>query len=186
MKRVVYPFAPKSSTTLVPGQFWSIPLSSGRFGCGRVVQLPGTKFIGSSRTLLAGLMDWIGAAPPTAESIAGAGTLIQGEAHIRTILSTGGEILGWRALEDDRIEPGFFCSQSEWSGCELKRGFQTLRRISMEEFRRYPVFSSWGYAVMGLVAENLDRDPEGTRKVKRDHSTGKTGGPFPRLGEEPD
>jgi hypothetical protein len=183
MKKVIYPFVPKSNSSLVPGHFWAIPLASGRYGCGRVIQLPTKKAIGSTRSFLAGLMDWIGDRSPTGEAIAGSKTLTQGEVHLKTILCTGGTVLGWRALDDDGIEPDLFCSQSEWSGCVLKRGLHDLRPISMDEFKHYPVFSAWGYMVIHHHAENLAQDPERTRKYCRDHSDGKTGGPFPRLGE---
>jgi hypothetical protein len=37
-----YPFTPKWNRYLLPGQFWAVPLSDGRFGCGRVMgSLPG-------------------------------------------------------------------------------------------------------------------------------------------------
>jgi hypothetical protein len=32
-----YPFVPKTNAQLVAGQSWSIPLSDGRFACGRVL-----------------------------------------------------------------------------------------------------------------------------------------------------
>ncbi|HZP14788.1 MAG TPA: hypothetical protein VFA96_03115 [Nocardioides sp.] len=32
-----YPFEPKSNTYLVSGQFWGVPLSDGRWACGRVL-----------------------------------------------------------------------------------------------------------------------------------------------------
>ncbi len=183
MKKVVYPFVPKSNAFLLPGHFWAIPLKSGRFGCGRVIQLPMVKTIGCTRSFLAGVMDWVGDSPPTAETIAGFGTLTQGEVHLKAVLCTGGEILGCRALEDDGIEPSLFCSQSEWRGCILKRGLEELRPINREEFKKYPVFSGWGYRVAQTYAELLSEEPERIRKTLRDHSTGKTGGPFPELGE---
>ena len=34
-----YPLAPKTNAQLSPGQFWSIPLGDGRFGCGRVLRV---------------------------------------------------------------------------------------------------------------------------------------------------
>src|SRR5262249_10570900 len=34
-----YPFVPRSTAYLRPGQFWAIPLSDGRFACGRVLAL---------------------------------------------------------------------------------------------------------------------------------------------------
>ena len=46
-----YPFVPKSNRWLEPGQFWGVPLRSGRHACGRVLLSPGwrgvrTTFIG--------------------------------------------------------------------------------------------------------------------------------------------
>ena len=32
-----YPFEPKSNAHLLPGQFWGVPLSDGRWACGRVL-----------------------------------------------------------------------------------------------------------------------------------------------------
>ena len=32
-----YPFEPKSNAHLMPGQFWGVPLSDGRWACGRVL-----------------------------------------------------------------------------------------------------------------------------------------------------
>ena len=93
------PSIPRSTAALRPGQFWSIPLRDGRFGCGRVlgvVPRGRTWFIGA-------LLDWVGDAPPTAEAIAGAPVLEVGNAHIRTIGFDGGAILGERPLDADGI-----------------------------------------------------------------------------------
>lgn len=84
MRKVIYLFSPKSNTYLVPGQFWAIPLG-----------------------------DWVGEDPATAETIAGTKTLKQGGVHIKTIHETAldGLILGYRSLEEDRIEPYLLKSQ---------------------------------------------------------------------------
>src|SRR5262249_32527133 len=74
-KPMNYPFVPKSTATLEPGQFWSIPLDNGRFACGRVIQLRIENGMRDSRLFLAGLMDWWGRKPPTAERIAGCGVI---------------------------------------------------------------------------------------------------------------
>jgi hypothetical protein len=58
---------------------------------------------GSRTGFLAGLLDWIGADPPTAESIAGAALLEVGHAHIDAISDEGGAILGERPLEADGL-----------------------------------------------------------------------------------
>ena len=55
-----YPFEPKSNAYLVPGQLWGVPLSDGRWGCGRVLAVNTESddyFAGDSRTFLAALMD---------------------------------------------------------------------------------------------------------------------------------
>src|SRR5690349_20549850 len=98
------PLIPKTTAHLRPGQLWSIPLSDGRFGCGRILRAGGdrpttrTRFIGA-------VLDWVGDEPPTAESIAGATVLAIGNAHVRLISFGGGAILGERPLAADGIEP---------------------------------------------------------------------------------
>ena len=96
----VTPLVPKSNAALQPGQFWSVPLRDGRFGCGRVLAVVDggrTRFIGA-------LLDWVGDEPPTADSIAGAPVLAVGNAHVRMISFDGGQILGERPLALDGIE----------------------------------------------------------------------------------
>jgi hypothetical protein len=48
-------------------------------------------------------MDWVGQEPPTAEALGGRRVLHQGHAHIKTILHTGGEVLGCRDLDEDGL-----------------------------------------------------------------------------------
>ena len=59
----------------------------------------------NTRIFLAGLMDWSGDEPPTAQAIAGCKLLEQGRAHVAAITDTGGKILGHRDLELDGL-PG--------------------------------------------------------------------------------
>jgi len=40
MEMPAYPFIPKSNRYLEVGQFWALPLSDGRYGCGRVMAVP--------------------------------------------------------------------------------------------------------------------------------------------------
>ena len=98
-KAIAYPFEPKSITYLCAGQFWAVPLSDGRFGCGRVLHVPGPSEPGPSlylntRIFLAGLMDWSGDEPPTAQAIAGYKLLEQGRVHVAAITDAGSKILG--------------------------------------------------------------------------------------------
>src|SRR6478752_3334312 len=94
-----YPLIPKTTAHLRPGQFWSVPLSDGRFGCGRVLRIDRNKAYGARTTFVGALLDWLGDAPPTSESIAGAAVLAVGSAHVRVIANGGGAGLGERPLE---------------------------------------------------------------------------------------
>jgi hypothetical protein len=85
---------------LRPGQFWSVPLSDGRFGCGRVLGIDRNRGYGSRTWFLGAVLDWVDAEPPTAESIAGAPVLEVGHAHIDVITSDGGGILGESPLTE--------------------------------------------------------------------------------------
>jgi hypothetical protein len=99
-----YPFVPKTNAQLRPGQFWSIPLSDGRFACGRVIAIDRTRSYGARTMFLGAVLDWVGESPPTSETIAGATVKTFGHAHVRLIGESEGEILGGRPLEWDRIE----------------------------------------------------------------------------------
>jgi hypothetical protein len=99
----VYPFVPKSTTNLAPGQFWSIPLSDGRFGCGRVLRVDRDRAYGARVLFVGAVLDWVGEAPPTSEAIAGSEVLAVGTTNVRTIAYGGGWVLGERPLEADGI-----------------------------------------------------------------------------------
>ncbi len=82
-KAIAYPLEPKSIAYLRAGQFWAVPLSDGRFGCGRVLYVPSPSdpqpsLYLNTRIFLAGLMEWSGSEPPTAQAIAGCKLLEQG------------------------------------------------------------------------------------------------------------
>lgn len=147
---------------MLAGQFWAIPISNGRFACGRVIELCGPRDgTPDLRTFIAGLLDWVGNAPPTSESIAGRRTISQGAAHIKTIIHTGGAILGHRDLGLDGIEPDLFLSESPGQGCHLQRGFQILRGATPQEQRELHVFRTWGYSVIQILAEkNFGKDTQ--------------------------
>ena len=150
-----YPFKPKSSANLRPGDFWALPLAGGMYGCGRVIALNPTKGTGSRSMLLAGLMKWVGRNLPTNESLAGCATLAQGQIHLRSILETGGEIIGNRPLTEDKIEADLFLSESPGKNCMLMQGYEILRPASQEEQGQLPVFSTWGYLVIQRKAQAL-------------------------------
>lgn len=152
-----FPFVPKSNKSLEPGDFWSIPLQSGRYACGRVIgRWPEGK--GSRTGFLGGLLDWSSDAPPTEESIAGAVTVEQGGVHIKAILTTGGEIIGHRALELDDIDEWRFIETPDNKTPHLYRGLTPLRPATEEEQQRYPILPIFGYQYMEARANTLFGD----------------------------
>lgn len=91
-----YPFTPKSTSYLEPGHYWPIALSDGKYACGVVV----SKLIDihenkiESRLFLAALIDWTGRKAPTAEDIKDCKAIKVGGAHIKSITTVGGGIIG--------------------------------------------------------------------------------------------
>jgi hypothetical protein len=148
MEERTFPHVPKSSKSLELGDFWSIPLDCGRFACGRVIGRWPVGWRGSHRAFLAGLVDWVFDSPPTTKAIAGAPTLIQGGAHIKTILATGGSILGNRPLEMDGISPQLFIEYPDNRQAHVFRGMDSIRVASEEDIRTLPKLSTFGFMFM--------------------------------------
>jgi hypothetical protein len=142
-----YPFTPKSSAKLSPGDFWSVPIQDGSFACGRVIELPPKGRPGAKVSFLGGLLDWHAPLPPTANSIANCRTVKQGVMHILAIVSTGGQVLGNRALELDGIEPFEMIN-----GDVVQRGFAPIRAWVRGDNDRLATFSTWGYNLISLYA----------------------------------
>jgi hypothetical protein len=153
MKAITYPFTPRSTSDLQPGQFWAVPLSNGFFTCGRVIELPPRGNPGSRISFLAGLLDWCERKPPDFDSIEGAKCFEQGVAHIKAITEHGGEILGIRQLSLDQIEPFLFRDQVVLQGSHIQLGYQRVRRATSSDIS-LPVISTWGYNVVRVLAEH--------------------------------
>jgi hypothetical protein len=154
MNARVFPYVPKSSKSLEMGDFWSIPLDDGYFACGRVLGRWPVGWKASLRGFFAGLLDWVSDAPPTAATIAGATTLIQGGAHIKTILATGGAILGNRLLEVDSISPQLFIEYPNNRQAHVFRGVEQIRVASEEDVRTLPTLSTFGFMFMREYANH--------------------------------
>jgi hypothetical protein len=150
-KRPDYPFVPKSTAYIEPGHFWSIGLAKGGYACGRVIQLKMENGRRDSRTFLAGLMDWCGEEVPTAESIAGCAVIKQGQVHIKTIKDNASEICGFRDLVLDGIEPQLFRDADD--ATYVQQGFDRLRPFDRSKDAELPIFSTWGFGVIKLLAE---------------------------------
>lgn len=151
---IEYPFTPKSNALLRPGQFWAVPLSDGRFACGRVLELPPADYeYGRDVTFFAAIMDWASKKPPSAESIAGTRILEQGKAHIKTILATGGQILGYRRLGADRLKPRRELS-AVFPPCDVVQGYKTLRPATKRDVGILESASGWGFKFISAVGEH--------------------------------
>jgi len=162
-RRPVYPFVPKSTAYLEPGHFWSIPLRNGGYACGRVLQLWTEAGRRNRRLFLAGLMDWSGGEPPTAEALAGRGVLDRGIVHVKTISENAGEVLGHRELALDGIEPGLFLDAA--CATRVQRGFDPLRPFDPGRDAGLPVLVTWGFAVIKLLADHhLGSRPRAVRR----------------------
>ena len=146
--QVEYPFEPKSTAFLIPGQFWSIPTGDGNFACGRVLQLKSSSGKKDSRSFLAGLMDYFKLSPPTEGRLAGSKLIAHGQVHIRTIAASGSQVLGHRSLELDAITIPLTLDQSPGPHCRIRRGFELLDLASASQQADLPVFSTWGYNVI--------------------------------------
>ena len=101
---------------------------------------------------LAGLSTWRGQARPSAAALAGHSVVAQGSAHLKTIWTTGGEILGWRALEADDIGPALFLNQLYSPQALVQQGRIPIRRATAGD-SALPVHSTWGFGVLALRAE---------------------------------
>ena len=153
-----YPFEPRSNGYLRPGQFWGVPLSDGRWACGRVLAVKtesDSYFPGNSRTFLAALMHWDSDEPPTAAGIAGRQVLAQGWAHVRSIQRNGRVILGCRDLELDGIRGLREVTHRGGGTVMLYEGATPLRSATRDEAANLPVFSTWGLNLISVLAERL-------------------------------
>ncbi|MDQ3817609.1 MAG: immunity 26/phosphotriesterase HocA family protein [Acidobacteriota bacterium] len=160
MKGRNFPHIPKTTKTLLPGDFWSIPLDDGQFACGRVIgycRLDGKQQL---KLFFAGLLDWVSDMPPTSAAIAGAATCMQGGAHLQTILITGGTILGNRPLELDGIQPEYFIEYPDNMTPTVFLGMESIRVATPKDIQTLPTLSIFGNLAMWHFAnECLRRKP---------------------------
>jgi hypothetical protein len=121
----MYPFTPKSTSKVHPGQFWAIPMEDGGYACGVVLAIR-TKDDGTrdSRLFLGGLLDWFGSEIPRPEDILNRPVIERGFAHIKAITENGKEVLG-------RLDPWW-----DWPA----------------EVSHRDGIPTWGYAVISILA----------------------------------
>ena len=153
MPELHYPFVPKSTRSLHPGQFWALPLRNGSFACGRVLDLPPTLGPSSRTTFLAGLVDWHGSSEPTYAGLEGCSIVREGQVHLKAITLTGGVLLGMRPLELDGISLSLAKDSTGWLNANVYRGLQPVRPATAED-AALPTLGVWGYRVLVAAAEH--------------------------------
>jgi hypothetical protein len=126
-----YPFEPKSTKNLAPGQFWGVPLRSGRFAAGVVLAHAIREGKRDTRLVCIGLLDWVGNAVPTSEDVVEASVLEHGFAHVRSIQRHGGAILG-----------------------QVERNWPLEPEVSFDRLAGSGI-SVWGLSVIHYTAERL-------------------------------
>jgi hypothetical protein len=152
---IMYPFAPKSTATLQPGQFWAVPLAEGMYGCGRVLQVKVPNLPSPTRAFFGGLHQWLGSSPPTGADIAQCPLVHFGVMHIKAITENGGVLLGHRSLEADNIELPLLLSAQGGPDAQILRGAIPIRAATPEEWGTLPVLGYWGYDFIQSLASRL-------------------------------
>lgn len=149
-----YPYVPRSNARLRPGEFWAIPLKTGRFACGivlAVARVPSPDYVVSTRAFLAGLLAWEGDAPPTPRALADVRLAGQGFAHVKTITEIGGRILG-RLPDSDAVRPALWQSAPGEGRGAVYAGIEWLRQATPADADLPPIVA-WGFGHMRAVAE---------------------------------
>src|SRR5262249_5221478 len=125
------------------GDYWSIPLERGQFACGRVIGRWPVPWRGNLRRCFRGPLECVAGCAPTRSGTAGSHVLQQGAVHIKTIIATGGAILGNRPLELDNIAPGLFIEYPDNRRAYVFRGMDQLRIASANDIQTLPTLSKF-------------------------------------------
>jgi hypothetical protein len=149
----VYPTSPKSARTLVPGEYWGVPLKDGSYACGRVLQAAAS-YPGASTVIFFGaLLNWRGYELPTSNTIAGAEAIAQGKIHIKSLKTFGTSILGCRSLDLDGIVPTLVRSGLGDPEGMVMLGVMPLRPQTNAD-AELPPQSLWGVGYIRALAEH--------------------------------
>ncbi|WP_445364512.1 Imm26 family immunity protein [Microbulbifer sp. ANSA003] len=144
----MYPHIPKKASEIKEGEFFYIPLSNGSFACGRLLAIE-KKSGRKTKSILVGLHDWAGENYPTKEDIHNCAIIEQGVMHINSIGHVGGQVIGFKPLSEDNLEP-----MPQFEAGYLIQGFDNLGEIPTEEYDNYTRRVTYGLNVIRLKAEH--------------------------------
>lgn len=147
MSKNKYPFIPKKASEVEDGDFFYVPLSNGKFACGRLLLIQ-RKSGRKTKSLLVGLHNWIGKGHPSNQDIHNSDIIEQGVMHINSIGYIEGEVIGNKPLIEDHLKP---CLQFEAG--YLLDGFENLGSIPADDCNKYSRRSTYGLGVIKLLAE---------------------------------
>lgn len=144
-----YPFVPKSTTKLRPGDFWPVPLSDGSYASGLVLQKAPSGTPGARVSFCGALLDWNGRSQPDASHLTGAALLAQGYMHVLAITNFG-SVLG-------NLGPAARPVPQLWhDGCRyVLRGYDVVRRWGRDDKGKIPALEYWGWDIIQQKAEEL-------------------------------
>jgi hypothetical protein len=147
MSKRMFPFIPTKASEIQNGDFYYIPLSNGHFACGRLLLIE-KKSGRKTKSILVGLHDWSGKNHPTQEDIHKCNIIEQGVMHISSIGHVGGKVIGHKPLGEDNLKPWL-----QFEAGYLIDGFEYVRKLPVEDYKKYSRRSTYGLNVIKLLAE---------------------------------
>ncbi len=149
------PYIPKSNSQLEVGSFWDVPLASGHYAVGVVLQ----KEPNSRCRFLAGLLNWIGPRPPLDSDLQDAILVRQGRVHIKTVKEVGGLVRGRLDLASLGIVP-FIERDNGSPKAPIFQGYSLVSAdaLSLDARSALGVKSVWGYMMIKLYAEKYEKE----------------------------
>jgi hypothetical protein len=148
----MYPLVPKSAKFLRPGQYWAIPMKTGLFACGRVLQVGASEIPTPTKAFFGALHSWVGTSPPNDQTELGSVLIQCGVMHIEAITQTGGAILGERPLRADKVQIPKLLSAMGGPDTHVLLGAEKQRIAKRTEWGTLPVLRFWGYDVIQELA----------------------------------
>ena len=111
-----------------------------------------------TKSFYLGLLDWTSNKKPTVETLEATTLTVlkQGHAHIKTISVEGEQILGIIDLEKNKLKIDLVVDSQVYSNSSyVLKGFQTIRKATIQDHDTLKTKSTWGYGVIIILANKL-------------------------------